>query len=363
MPYPTEHACRVKDPDGFIEGSFRRITREHEGKTYAVIIGKLKGETATTEQAYRYPKDTWTARAARAHCKDHGGRFEAAGPVEDAVVGSAGAPCAGCGQAGAGPTLDALLAAAAALERGPAPRLQPPPPVELRAQADDSADLYLYDIIGGWFGINAGQVVTELRSLRASTLRVHINSPGGDVFDGLAIYNALKRWAGGTVETLVEGLAGSIAGVIALAGRTVTMAPASFFMIHDPHGVAIGGAERMRHMAGLLDQTGSLLADVYAEKTGAPLAEVRTWMRKETWYTAAEALTAGFADALLEADPVEARAAAAFDLSAYAHVPAALARPTPSKPPASIRPPRPRPAPAREQAAALAHSFGHLVGV
>ncbi len=77
-PYPNEHACRLREPGDFQDGSFARMTRNHEGKEYSVIIGKLKGESTTTEQAYRYPKDTWQAGAAQAHCTSHKGKFEAA---------------------------------------------------------------------------------------------------------------------------------------------------------------------------------------------------------------------------------------------------------------------------------------------
>jgi len=83
-PFPNEHACRKRDPGDFQAGSFRRMERDHEGKKYSVIMGRLNGETALTEQTARYPKDTWTPAAARAHCETHGGSFEAAagtGPV------------------------------------------------------------------------------------------------------------------------------------------------------------------------------------------------------------------------------------------------------------------------------------------
>ena len=78
MPFENEHACRLKDPNAFKKGSFRRTKRKHEGKTYSIIMGRLKGETTMTEQAYRYGKDTWSASQARTHCKDHEGSFEAA---------------------------------------------------------------------------------------------------------------------------------------------------------------------------------------------------------------------------------------------------------------------------------------------
>ena len=83
IPYPNEHACRLREPDDFQANSFRRMSRTHEGKKYSVIIGRLKGETSTTEQAYRYNKDTWTASEARSHCDDHDGTFEAASEEEE----------------------------------------------------------------------------------------------------------------------------------------------------------------------------------------------------------------------------------------------------------------------------------------
>jgi HK97 family phage prohead protease len=77
-PYPNEHACRLRDPGDFDDGTFRRMKRKHDGKEYSVILGKLHGEDTMTEQAYRYAKDVWDAGSARTHCKDHGGSFEAA---------------------------------------------------------------------------------------------------------------------------------------------------------------------------------------------------------------------------------------------------------------------------------------------
>lgn len=78
MPYPNEHACRLKEPGAFQDDSFRRVQRKHKGKEYSVIMGKLKGESTMSEQAYRYPKDKWSASEAKSHCSEHGGRFEAA---------------------------------------------------------------------------------------------------------------------------------------------------------------------------------------------------------------------------------------------------------------------------------------------
>jgi len=81
-PFPNEHSCRLKNPDDFKEGSFRRTSRTSDGKKYSVIMGRLKGETTMTEQAYRYDKEIWQAGEARTHCKEHEGSFEAASPKE-----------------------------------------------------------------------------------------------------------------------------------------------------------------------------------------------------------------------------------------------------------------------------------------
>lgn len=78
MPYPNEHACRLRSPGDFQSASLRRMTRRHDGKAYSIIFGRPQGAAGTTEQAYRYSRQTWTAAQARAHCSDHGGRFEAA---------------------------------------------------------------------------------------------------------------------------------------------------------------------------------------------------------------------------------------------------------------------------------------------
>jgi len=91
-PYPNEHSCRLRDPGDFEDGSFRRTTREHEGKKYSIIMGRLQGEDTMTEQAYRYGKDTWSAADARSHCKSHDGTFEGAANEEDAQPEKAADP-------------------------------------------------------------------------------------------------------------------------------------------------------------------------------------------------------------------------------------------------------------------------------
>ena len=126
-PYPNEHACRLRDPGDFQEGSFRRAPREHEGKEYFVIMGRLKGETTMTEQAYRYPKDTWSVSQARAHCKSHDGQ-----QFEPASEGAASGDdrCACCG---------AVLDGAVEIKAGgQATDVEAEKPDDI--QADDAAD-------------------------------------------------------------------------------------------------------------------------------------------------------------------------------------------------------------------------------
>jgi ATP-dependent Clp endopeptidase proteolytic subunit ClpP len=236
----------------------------------------------------------------------------------------------------------------------------------LSAHADTpTTDVYLYDAIGGFFGIRAAEVVDALREARGRKLRVHINSPGGDVFDGLAIFNALREHDG-PVETVVDGLAASIASIIALAGRPVTMHPAAFYMVHEPHGFAMGQAADMRKLAALLDKAGDVLADVYAAKTGQTLTWVHAAMLEETWYTADEAADAGFIDEILPAHPESDAApvtARAHDLSMYGRVPDALRPTSPTPVPAPVAAGVTPPARMRERAAVLSRSLGYLVGV
>lgn len=181
----------------------------------------------------------------------------------------------------------------------------------------------IYDEIGGggWFstGVTAVDFVAELAGI-VGDLEVHINSPGGDVFDGLAIYNSLAQRPG-NVTTVVDGLAASAASFIAQAGKQRVVSPGSMMMIHDAAGVAFGNGSDMREMADLLDKVSDNLASIYASHSG--IAEGwRDAMQKESWYTADEAVAAGLADRLAERPASDALAAAAkFDLSAYEHAP------------------------------------------
>ncbi|MFB4424811.1 head maturation protease, ClpP-related [Streptomyces sp. QL37] len=181
-------------------------------------------------------------------------------------------------------------------------RAQPHAPrawYEIRNAADaDEAELLIYDEIGGWFGNTPGEIVDELRAVTAPNLRVRINSPGGSVFDGIAIANAIRLHPA-NVTVQVDGIAASAASVIAMAGDRIVMTPQSQLMIHDASGMCFGNAADMTEMATLLDTQSDNIADAYAERAGGTREEWRERMRAESWYLAAEAVSAGLADEVL----------------------------------------------------------------
>lgn len=166
------------------------------------------------------------------------------------------------------------------------------------ATADDEAELLLYDEIGGWFGTWADEFIEGLKQITAPRLRVRVNSPGGSVFEGIALANALRAHPA-NVTVQVDGIAASIASVIAMAGDRVEMGPQSTLMIHDASGLCVGDATEMTKMAEVLDMLSDNIADAYADKAGGTRAQWRDRMRAETWYLANEAVTAGLADVVL----------------------------------------------------------------
>ncbi|HEV8653332.1 MAG TPA: head maturation protease, ClpP-related [Actinomycetes bacterium] len=164
----------------------------------------------------------------------------------------------------------------------------------IQGKAAEVADVYIYDEIS-WWGITAQDFVNELREVTAPKVNLHLNSPGGDVFDAHAIYQALVDHPA-EVTTLVDSLAASAASVIAMAGERIVMGKAAMLMIHDAWGLAIGNAADMRDMAARLDKISNVIAGVYAERAGGPLEFWRQAMLEESWYDAEEAVAAGLAD-------------------------------------------------------------------
>lgn len=175
-------------------------------------------------------------------------------------------------------------------------------------------DVYIYDEIG-YFGVTAQDFVAELKDVTGD-LTVHINSPGGDVFDGIAILNALRAHKG-TVTTVVDGLAASAASFIAQAGQKRVMSRNSEMMIHDASGLCIGNATDMAEMVATLGRVSDNIADVYAERSGrGDRAHWRAQMTAETWFSADEAVTAGLAD---EVEGKAEETSDSWDLSVFAH--------------------------------------------
>ena len=188
---------------------------------------------------------------------------------------------------------------------------------------DGIAKLRLYDPIDSWggdWGVSAKEFATALAELPddTSTIHLHINSPGGMVFEGVAILNQLRQHQA-KVVAVVDGLAASAASFIACGADEVHMAPNTQLMIHDAWGIAIGNAATMRETGDLLDRLSDNIAAVYAMKTGGSVEEWRSAMLAESWYSPAEALAAGLADLIVgqQEDDGAEDAAASFDLSTF----------------------------------------------
>jgi ATP-dependent protease ClpP protease subunit len=181
--------------------------------------------------------------------------------------------------------------------------------------------LYIYDEIGFW-GTNASDLVSQLNAIDSDKLDVHLNSPGGEVFDGITIYNAIRHHKA-EVTVWVDGLAASAASFIAQAGDKVVMARNAQMMIHDGIALAYGNEKDMLDTAATLSKISNNIADIYAvhaKKRGlsTTLDQFRDLMREEVWYTASEAVAAGLGDEVLDTDDDEAESAKnKWDLSFY----------------------------------------------
>jgi ATP-dependent Clp protease, protease subunit len=169
-------------------------------------------------------------------------------------------------------------------------------PLAVRAATSTApAEILLYDEIGA-YGVTAKAFSAALASAGAGPLKVRINSPGGDVFDAMAIFNVLRARSG--VTTQVDGLAASAASFIALAGSRMEMAQNAMLMIHCAWSVAIGNKTDMRGTADVLDRVDGQILAMYVAKTGARPATITAAMEAETWMTADEAKLAGYCDAI-----------------------------------------------------------------
>jgi len=185
-------------------------------------------------------------------------------------------------------------------------------------QINAKGELLLYGVIGDWWdGLDAMTIVREVEALNEGPLSVRIHSEGGFITEGLAIYNALAN-SERRVEVTIDGIALSMASVIAMAGDVVRIPANAFIMIHKPSGPSLGEADDHRRTADVYDQFEDTLANIYATKTGLDKDTLKTMMAAETWLNGEQAVELGFADELVE--PVQAVAQA--DLAAFQNAPA-----------------------------------------
>jgi ATP-dependent protease ClpP protease subunit len=179
----------------------------------------------------------------------------------------------------------------------------------LRAAADDDANtISIFDAIGydPWSGdgVTAKRISGALRAIGGADVTVNVNSPGGDMFEGLAIYNLLREYKG-AVTVKVLGVAASAASVIAMAGDEIQIARAAFLMIHNAWVVAAGNRNELRDIADTLEPFDAAMADIYSVRTGADLKAMQKLMDSETWIGGSAAVEQGFADAMLASDAVK----------------------------------------------------------
>lgn len=191
--------------------------------------------------------------------------------------------------------------------------------VNRKAEAQDEVEVSIYDEIGAW-GVDAKTFVNEIRGITAKRINVRLNTPGGDVFDGTAIHNALRAHPA-EVVVHIEGVAASAGSFIALAGDEVRMANNAYYMIHNASGGVFGGADDMRTYASLLEKINGNIASMYAAKSGKDPDHYRELMDAETWFTSDEALAEGLIDTVYAAAPAKLASRAAACTSVYNKIP------------------------------------------
>ncbi len=191
------------------------------------------------------------------------------------------------------------------------------------AKNGDTASLYIYDVISADWGVSALSVIDAINQAGdAKTLNIHINSPGGDVFEGRAIMAAISAFRGKTIAK-IDSLCASAATSIALACNEIEMADGAFFMIHNASGMAWGDKTALRETANVLEKIEGAIVNDYTTRTGKDEAEIRAAMQAETWFTAAEALEYGFVDRVTSADK---KAKNTWNVAAFGNAPVALLR-------------------------------------
>jgi ATP-dependent Clp endopeptidase proteolytic subunit ClpP len=185
----------------------------------------------------------------------------------------------------------------------------------IQGKATDAvAEIYIFDEIGA-YGITAQDFIAEMKEYKDTPVNLRINCIGGDVFDGMAMYNIIKKREAKTTA-YIEGIAASMGSVIALAADEVVMAENSLFMIHNAWGGAMGGAEDMRKTASVLEKISNEIANIYKRKTRLSLDRITDMMDEETWLNAEEAYELGFIDSISDSIKVAAK----YDVSKFKNI-------------------------------------------
>lgn len=191
----------------------------------------------------------------------------------------------------------------------------------------EETTIYIYDAIVAddisaewWGGVSAQSLVPQIRAIGGGTIRMRINSPGGDVFAAQAIAQALKDTSAHVIAS-VDGYAASAATVLSMAADEVEISDGGFYMIHNAWSFAMGNAKAMTSMAVLLNKVDGSIAGQYAAKSGKSAEEMKALMDEETWFTAQEAVEIGLIDRIAQPAKQEAKAQASWDLSAYSRAP------------------------------------------
>lgn len=202
---------------------------------------------------------------------------------------------------------------------------------EIKAE-DDEATIYVYDVIGAdWFGgVGAQQFAQELSGIKAGTIHLRINSPGGDVWDARAMMTALRQHSAKVVAH-IDGVAASAATMLAMAADEVEITRGAEFMIHNAWTIALGNRNDFLLVAERLEKVDSEILNDYVARTGRERDELAGWMDAETWFSAEEAVENGFADRVVETVGSPENLAR-WDLSAYDNAPK---RETPETDPAA----------------------------